>query len=68
MSYEYIERAYGVTVTVGQRISMDGRIGTVLKPRSNEHYLCVQFDGWKSWSYVHPTWKMDYAPVESKEV
>jgi hypothetical protein len=65
MAYNYIRRAYSVDPRVGQRITMDGKPGTIIRPQGDPQYLNVRFDGQKHGSNVHPTWKVDYAPKES---
>lgn len=61
MSYAYIERAYGLTFIVGQRVAFveEGcprREGLVQRPISSaEHYVAVLFDGDKHKVPCHPT-------------
>ncbi len=64
MTYDYIRRSYGVDPRVGQRITMDGKPGVIVRPQGDPQYLRVRFDGQKHASNVHPTWKVDYAPQE----
>jgi len=65
MAYKYVREAYGVDPNPGQRITMDGKPGTIVRPTGDPQYLRVRFDGQKHVSNVHPTWRVDYAPVES---
>lgn len=60
-AYAYIRRIYGVEPKIGQRITMDGKPGVIIRPRGDPHYLRVRFDGEKHASNVHPTWKVTYA-------
>lgn len=62
MAYDYIRRTYNVDPVPSQRITMDGRPGTILRPSGDPLYLRVRFDGQKHASNVHPTWRVDYAP------
>jgi hypothetical protein len=64
MTYDYIRRTYGVDPKVGQRITMDGWPGTIIRPQGDPAHLRVRFDGKKSIDIVHPTWKVDYSPKE----
>lgn len=59
--YAYIRRAYGVEPKVGQRITMDGKPGFIIRPQGDPQYLRVRFDGQKHASDVHPTWEVTYA-------
>jgi hypothetical protein len=61
MAYDYIRRTYGVDPKIGQRITMDGRLGTIIRPQGDPQYLNVRFDGQKHTVPVHPTWRVDYA-------
>ena len=63
MAYEYVRRMYGVDPRPGQRITMDGRHGTIVRPRGDPARLRVRFDGRRHISNVHPTWEVDYAPA-----
>jgi hypothetical protein len=63
LAYDYIRRAYGVDPKPGQRISMDGRPGIIVRPQGDPARLRVRFDGSRHVSNVHPTWEMDYNPV-----
>jgi hypothetical protein len=63
MAYEYIKRTYGVDPKVSQRITVDGRPGTITRPLGDTQYLRVRFDGMKHSVNAHPTWKVDYAPA-----
>lgn len=62
MAYDYIRRTYGVDPKVGQRITMGGRPGVIVRPRGDPQYLRVRFDGQTHVSNVHPTWRVCYAP------
>lgn len=58
--YTYVSVAYGVKPRVGQRITMSGRPGTILRPIGDPQYLRVKFDDSKTNSNVHPTWEIVY--------
>lgn len=62
MPYAYIRRTYRVEPKVGQRITMDGKPGTIIRPIGDPQYLNVRFDGQSHGSNVHPTWRVDYNP------
>lgn len=64
MAYEYICRTYGVDPKVRQRITVDGRPGTIIRPQGDPQYLRVRFDDAKAPMNAHPTWKIDYAPAD----
>ncbi len=59
--YDYIKRTYGVAPKIGQRVTVDGKPATVVRPWE-AHYLRVRFDGKKHSANAHPTWRVDYAP------
>lgn len=56
MSYEYIERMYGVRYEIGQRVqSEDGKYhGSVADNRRGEHYAYVRIDGRQHTDPFHP--------------
>lgn len=58
--FEYIKRTYGVNPSIGQRVKVDGDLGTIKEDRG--HYLGVHFDGHKPDVIMncHPTWKVEY--------
>lgn len=57
MSAEYVRRYYGVNYKRGDRLTMDGRPGTLVS--FPEQYLGVRFDGDKHTSRCHPTWRIE---------
>ena len=61
MGYDYVREAYGVNPKPGQRITMNGKPGTIVKTRGNPQYLRVRFDGEKHIVNVHPTWRVNYS-------
>jgi hypothetical protein len=63
LAYDYIKRYYGVEPTIGQRITMDGKSGVIIRPQGDPQYLRVRFDGQTHAMNVHPTWRVDYAPT-----
>lgn len=64
-AYSYVRRTYGVDPKVGQRITVNGRPGTIIRPQSDPKYLRVRFDDAKAPMNAHPTWEVDYAPKET---
>ena len=62
MSYDYINRAYGLDIPVGQLVqhTVTGRFGRI-QPQSPEqrHYVHVLFHGDRHVSYCHPQ-ELDY--------
>lgn len=57
MSAEYVRRSYGVDYKRGDRLTMDGRPGTLVSfPGSS---LGIRFDGDKHTSRCHPTWRIE---------
>ena len=57
MSAEYVRRTYGVTAKRGDRVTVNGRAGTIVSfPGA---YLGVRFDGQKHTSRCHPTWRVE---------
>lgn len=65
MTADYVRRTYDVDVKVGQRITVDGRPGTVVSFPGQ--YLGVRFDGETRTSRAHPTWRVDYHPAATTE-
>lgn len=63
MTYDYIRRVYGVDPRVGQRITMDGKPGVIIRPQGDPQYLRIRLDGQKYGWDTHPTWRIDYAPA-----
>lgn len=57
MSAEYVRRAYGVTYGRGDRVTVDGRPGTVVSFPGQ--YLGVRLDGDRKTSRCHPTWRVE---------
>lgn len=68
--YDYVRRAYGLDVTVGQRVLVnDGpglkdAPGTVLYPGRSTAHVIVALDGWKHPACVHPN---SVSPAEPEE-
>jgi hypothetical protein len=52
--YAYVIRSYGVPVTIGCRVSMGERKGTVVRKSHYDHYVHVRFDDIKHDVPVHP--------------
>ncbi|HEY1177558.1 MAG TPA: hypothetical protein VGF17_15480 [Phytomonospora sp.] len=57
MSAEYVRSHYAVDYRRGDRITVDGRPGTVVSFPGQ--YLGVRFDGSKHTSRAHPTWRVE---------
>jgi hypothetical protein len=60
--YAYVHRTYGVTPLPGQRISVEGKLGVIVRPQGDPQYLRVRFDGESHVVNAHPTWEVNYAP------
>lgn len=63
MSFEYINKSYGVNACVGRRVIVDGEHGVIVGTK-NAH-LKVNFDNSKAgdYSYCHPTWRVEYLEI-----
>ena len=65
--YDYVRRAYGLDVKVGQRVRVnDGpglrdALGTVLYPGRSTAHVIVALDGWTEPARVHPS---SVAPID----
>lgn len=62
MAYDYIRRTYAVDPKIGQRVTVDGKPGVIVRPVGDPQYLSIRFDGRKHVSTAHPTWEVDYNP------
>ena len=60
MSFEYINKSYGVNACIGRRVIVDGEPGVIVG--TNSAHLKVNFDHLKASdiSYCHPTWRVEY--------
>lgn len=57
MGAEYVRRAYGVDYKVGDRVTVDGKPGTIVS--FPEQYLGVRFDDRPvRVARCHPTWEV----------
>jgi len=56
MSAEYVRNYYGVDYKRGDRLTVEGRPGTLVSFPGQ--YLGVRFDGEKHTSRCHPTWEV----------
>ena len=56
MSAEYVRRYYGVDYKRGDRLTVEGRPGTLISFPGQ--YLGIRFDGEKRTSRAHPTWEV----------
>lgn len=61
MSADYVRQHYGVDYRVGDRLIIDGRIGTLVS--FPDQYLGVRFDGETRTSRCHPTWRVEMATI-----
>lgn len=59
MSAEYVRRYYAVDYKVGDRLRVDGRLGTLVSFPAQ--YLGVRFDGDKHTERCHPKWRVERA-------
>lgn len=57
MSAEWVRHHYDVRFKRGDRVVIDGRVGTIVSFPGQ--YLGVRFDGEKRTSRCHPTWRVD---------
>lgn len=57
MSAGYVRDYYGVDYEVGDRLTVDGRPGTLVSFPGQ--YLGIRFDGDKHTSRAHPTWRVE---------
>jgi hypothetical protein len=56
MSAEYVRRYYNVAYKRGDRLTVEGRPGTLVSFPGQ--YLGVRFDGERITSRCHPTWEV----------
>jgi hypothetical protein len=59
MSLAYVRGYYGVDYKVGDRLEVDGRVGTLVS--FPNQYLGVRFDGERHTALCHPTWRVTRA-------
>lgn len=57
MSAGYVRGYYGVGYKRHDRVTVDGRPGTIVS--FPDQYLGVRFDGEKHTSRCHPTWRVE---------
>jgi hypothetical protein len=58
MSAEYVRRYYGVDYKRGDRVTVDGKPGTIVS--FPEQYLGVRFDAYpRLVMRAHPTWRVE---------
>lgn len=60
MSAEYVRSQYRVDYKRGDRVTVDGRVGTVVSFPGQ--YLGIRFDGERHTSRCHPTWRVEHMP------
>lgn len=60
MSFDHINKFYGVNAYKGRRVRYEGKLGTIVGFYGS--YIKVHFDGDHVSIQVnfHPTWKMEY--------
>ncbi|WP_418060790.1 hypothetical protein [Pimelobacter simplex] len=61
MSAEYVRRYYGVDYKRGDRVTVDGKPGTVVS--FPNQYLGVRFDGETHTKRCHPKWRVERIPT-----
>ena len=57
MSASYVRRYYRVDYKRNDRVTVDGRPGTIVS--FPDQYLSVRFDGERRASRCHPTWRVE---------
>lgn len=57
VSAAYVRQYYGVDYKVGDRLTVDGRAGTLVS--FPQQYLGIRFDGETFTSRAHPTWRVE---------
>jgi hypothetical protein len=60
MSMDWVRQHYGVPAKRGQRVDMNGNLGTITRAT---HYVWVRFDDYHGGKHplpCHPTWRMTY--------
>ena len=62
MSAEYVRSHYAVPYKRGDRVTVDGKPGTVVS--FPDQYLGVRLDGETRTSRCHPTWRVSIIPPE----
>lgn len=62
MSAQYVRDRYGVDFKRGDRVSVDGKPGTIVS--FPDQYLGVRFDGDRRTSRAHPTWRVKALPCK----
>lgn len=65
MSAAYVRQTYRVPAKRGMRVRVDDRLGTIVSFPGQ--YLGVRFDGERRTLRCHPTWRVEYEPVESTD-
>ena len=63
MGAEYVRRYYGVTYKRGDRVTVDGRAGTIVSFPGQ--YLGVRFDGERHTERGYPKWRVEPFPPAS---
>lgn len=68
MSFDYINRSYGLNIRRGTRVRYTGgnapRFGTVTE--ADGQYIDIRFDGAVGEAGpFHPTWELEYDPAET---
>ena len=65
MSAEYVRRYYGVDFKRGDRVTVDGKPGTVVS--FPDQYVGVRFDGERHTERCHPKWRIERTPATTNE-
>lgn len=63
MSFEYINKSYGVNACVGRRVIVDGEHGVIVGAKNG--YIEVNLDSHKASQkdFYHPTWNVEYLEI-----
>lgn len=63
MSFEYINKSYGVNACVGRRVIIDGEPGVIVG--THGAYIVVNPDHLKPYQTAnyHPTWRVEYLGI-----
>lgn len=62
--YSYVRSYYNVPAYVGVRVRAGDRAGVIVKPRRDDQYVYIQFDGeTKASGPFHPTDRIEYLPL-----
>jgi hypothetical protein len=64
--YTYVRSYYDVPAYVGMAVRVRGRSGVLVKPRRDDQYVYIRFDGeTRTAGPFHPTDEIEYLPIGS---